>query len=220
MPRDQARQSGFTVGSLLGTPLGALPSAAENAAVNPTLPAALSAVSPSLPSPAALVTPVSETSTLLTPPPGIQEAPGWIVVGGHLLEGKGQANFRPDGVETLTFSNPFGQNVERAWFDGKIVFALDVGEVDVDPDQVKVAQEYQIVYSVALDENGKLRGEPAQVDGQYNIYDSTPGMDSYSPIWQFNYVIVPQGYQINSLRSASDCENSGYTIVRSRVFEN
>jgi hypothetical protein len=106
------------------------------------------------------------------------------------------------------------------WFDGKVVYALDLGEVDVDPDRVKVAQEYQIVYAVELDEHGKLKSEPERVADQLNIYDSVPGMDRYSPIWQFNYVVVPRDYQPNTLRSEGDCLTSGHAIHRSQVFEN
>ena len=100
------------------------------------------------------------------------------------------------------------------------MFATEQGEVDVDPKKVKVAQEYQIVYSVALTTRGKLRREPPRVKGQLNIYDSVPGMRKYSPIWQFNYVIVPRDYVANTLRSERDCLRSGYKIRRSLVFEN
>ena len=36
------------------------------------------------------------------------------------------------------------------WFNGKIIFASEQGELDIDETKVKVAQEYQIVYAVAL----------------------------------------------------------------------
>jgi len=81
----------------------------------------------------------------------------------------------------------------------EVVFAVESGEVEIEFDDQrravgnKVAQEYQIVYGVELDEHGKLAGgEPDRVDGQYNIYDSVPGMPQYSPLWQFNYVVVPR----------------------------
>jgi hypothetical protein len=45
-------------------------------------------------------------------------------------------------------------------------------------------------------------------------------MERYSPIWQFNYVVVPRDYQPNTLRSEGDCLTSGYPIYRSQVFEN
>jgi hypothetical protein len=45
-------------------------------------------------------------------------------------------------------------------------------------------------------------------------------MKKYSPIWQFNYVIVPRDYAANTIRSERECLRSGYEIVRSMVFEN
>ena len=136
--------------------------------------------------------------------------------------------YRPDGIEALTYSNPYRLNVERVWFDGKIVYAVESGEVEIAFDKDRnaignsVAQEYQIVHAVELDEAGKLKGgeEPERVDGQFNIYDSVPGMENYSPLWQFNYVIVPRDYEPNTLRSEADCLRSGYPILRSTVVEN
>ena len=125
-------------------------------------------------------------------------------------------------VESLVYNNPYGYNIERVWFDGKIIFASEQGEVDIDETKVKVAQEYQVVYSVSLNASGHwVRGtRPKRVPGQLNIYDTVPGMRGYSPIWQFNYVIVPRGYKANTLRSEKDCRASGYPIKRSRIFEN
>lgn len=125
-----------------------------------------------------------------------------------------------DGVERLVYNNPFNMEVERVWFDGKVVFAVECGELDIDLERVKIAQEYQIVFDVELDERGRLKREPERVDGQYNIYDSVPGMEQYSPLWQFNYVVVPRDYQPNSLRSERDCLASGYPIKKSTVIEN
>ena len=143
----------------------------------------------------------------------------WEVHDGRPAPGGG-TGFNDEGLEALEYNNPFRLNLERVWFDGKIVYASELGELDLDPATNKVAQEYQIVYGVELDERGKLKEEPERVEGQYNIYDSVPGMEQYSPIWQFNYVIVPRDYQANRLRSEADCLNSGYQIIRSNVFEN
>ncbi|MDQ2950746.1 MAG: hypothetical protein M3R54_00620 [Chloroflexota bacterium] len=125
-------------------------------------------------------------------------------------------------VESLSYNNPYGYNIERVWFDAKIIYASEQGEVDIDETKVKVAQEYQIVYSVSLNARGHwVRGtRPRRVPGQLNIYDTVPGMRGYSPIWQFNYVIVPRGYKANTLRSEKDCLGSGYPIKKSRIFEN
>ena len=45
-------------------------------------------------------------------------------------------------------------------------------------------------------------------------------MENYSPLWQFNYVVVPRDYEPNTLRSEADCLRSGYPILRSTVVEN
>ncbi len=155
---------------------------------------------------------------------GVPETEGkWCVEQGEVVPAPPAETWRPGQlaeIENLTYSNPFNQELERVWFDGKVVFAAELGELDLDLGTAKVAQEYQIVYGVELDERGKLRGEPERVEGQFNIYDSVPGMDKYSPLWQFNYVIVPHDYVPNTLRSEQDCLNSGYEIRQSTVVEN
>ena len=156
------------------------------------------------------------------------EAGVWCIEDGKPQHKPRGQLYDEDGVERLTYNNPFNLEVERVWFDGKVVFAVESGEVDIafDDNRVarhnKVAQEYQVVYAVELDERGKLKDgeEPERVEGQYNIYDSVPGMDNYSPLWQFNYVVVPRDYEPNTLRSEADCLNSGYPILKSTVVEN
>ena len=152
---------------------------------------------------------------------GPEEEEGiWRVVEGRAREAGEVGPWRGDGTVALDYSNPFHQNLERVWFDGRIVYAVELGELDVDLEACAVAQEYQIVYSADLDGDGKPVEEPERVEGQYNIYDSVPGMDKYSPLWQFNYVIVPRDYEANTLRSEADCLNSGYEIRQSTVVEN
>ncbi len=143
----------------------------------------------------------------------------WMIDGGT-VSGLSATRAWRDGIEDLTYSNPFGQEVERVWFDGRVVFAVELGEVDVDLDRVQVAQEYQVVHEVELNASGKPDREPDRVEGQFNIYDSVPGMAEYSPLWQFNYVVVPREYEPNTLRSEADCLASGYPILRSTVVEN
>ena len=195
MPDPGSSQPALTVGSLIGLRLG-------ETATQPVQEVIRLAQTPIVP-----------------PPSGQQEGP-WIALDGELSREQPRPVFRDDGVESLTFNNPFGQNVERVWYDGKIVFALDVGGIEVDEARVKVAQEFEIVYNVELDSQGKLARPPEVVNDQYNIYDSVPGQDTYSPIWQFNYVVVPRDYRPNTLRSDADCRASGYPIIHSHVFEN
>ena len=152
----------------------------------------------------------------------------WCVTEGEVSQEARSETFRADGVENLTYNNPYALEIERVWFDGKVVYAVESGEVELEFDERrvaqdnKVAQEYQVVYAVDLDEHGKLVDgrEPERVDGQYNIYDSVPGMDQYSPLWQFNYVIVPREYKANTFRSEADCLESGYPIEKSTIVEN
>ncbi len=155
--------------------------------------------------------------------PGLDETEGdgWLIQDGKVSQGPGGKQFVDSGAESLTYSNPFGQSIERVWYNGKIVYALDAGELEVDEvGDLQVAQEYQIVYKVDLDDAKKARSEPEEVSGQLNIYDSVPGDEKYSPIWQFNYVVVPREYEVNTLRSVQDCKESGYPIQRSNDFEN
>lgn len=200
MSGNASNQPGLTVGSLLGIPLGST--------------ASMGGIAPSPASPLPGLEQVSLDRSLTT-----EERP-WTIAAGALGPVRGKYPFHFDGVEALTYDNAFGQSIEQVWFDGKLVYALDLGSVDVAPDRVKVAQEYEIVSAVELDEHGRLKSEPERVPGQLNIYDSVPGMDKYSPIWQFNYVVVPGTYQPNTLRSESDCLASGYPIHRAQVFEN
>ena len=152
----------------------------------------------------------------------------WRIEDGKPTQKPRAATYDDEGIERLTYSNPFNLEIERVWFDGKVVFAVESGEVEIEFDEHRVArgnrvaQEYQIVHAVELDERGKLRNgeEPERVEGQFNIYDSVPGMDNYSPLWQFNYVVVPEDYEANTLRSEADCLNSGFPIVKSTVVEN
>jgi hypothetical protein len=91
----------------------------------------------------------------------------WTLEHGNLSSGPRGEAWR-ENMEDLTYSNPFGQEVERVWFDGKVVFATELGEVEVDLDKVKVAQEYQVVYNVDLGEGREARpragarGRPVQ----------------------------------------------------------
>lgn len=95
----------------------------------------------------------------------VEEEEGvWCITGGELTREAARERFRPDGVENLTYNNPYHLEIERVWFDGKIVFAVESGEVEIEFDENrravgnKVAQEYQLVYGVDLDERGKLAG--------------------------------------------------------------
>lgn len=118
-------------------------------------------------------------------------------------------------TEQLDYNNPLYQPVETAWSSGKKYWAFGPNiPLPINPSETKVAQEYMVAYSVSE------HGEPSLVPLQLNIYDSIPGMAAYSPIWHLNYVIVPERYQANTLRSAQQVKNSGYPIISSDRYVN
>lgn len=98
---------------------------------------------------------------------------------------------------------------------GEIVYALPLGVVHVDPTRQKWAKEYVPVYTVE-----GPNGQPVRVPNQYGIYDSKPGDPNYSPIWRYNYVVVPRDYVPNTLRSEEDCLKSGYPFITADTYTN
>jgi hypothetical protein len=120
-------------------------------------------------------------------------------------------------VETpeLTYSNPHQQRVGPRWVRGEVVWAMPLGIVQVDPAQTKWAKEFVVVYSL-----DGADGRPERVPEQYGIYDSRPGDANYSPIWRYNYVIVPRDYTANALRSEDDVLQSGYQVIEADTYTN
>lgn len=119
-------------------------------------------------------------------------------------------------MENLTYSNPFGQEIGPVWYDGKLGYAIHGGEVWIDPDRTKWANQYMPVYSV----DGGPDGGPERVDGQHIIYDTAPGDEAYSPIWRHHWVIVPRDYESNSLRSLADIQDSDYRLITTDNYFN
>jgi hypothetical protein len=72
-------------------------------------------------------------------PPG-EQAGVWRVVERDPSSQEQPETYRPDGTENLTYNNPYGSEVERVWFDGRIVYALDCGEVELDFDEYRIAR--------------------------------------------------------------------------------
>ncbi|CAN5668100.1 hypothetical protein BH23CHL2_BH23CHL2_22560 [soil metagenome] len=121
----------------------------------------------------------------------------------------------PVQTDELTYSNPHQQRVGPRWVRGEVVWGMPLGIVQIDPENTKWANEYVVCYS--LDGND---GRPERVPGQFGIYDSKPGDPNYSPIWRYNYVVVPRDYEPNALRSEDDVLGSGYQVVQDDVYTN
>ncbi len=121
-------------------------------------------------------------------------------------------------AKTLTYTNPFNQDIAARWVDGEIVYRVSFGEVKVDPKTAHVAKEYIPVYSAPGPREPPTKIE--RVPGQLSIYDTKPGDTGYSPIWHYHYVVVPRDYEANTLRSEEDVLKSGYRIVPVDYYSN
>lgn len=120
----------------------------------------------------------------------------------------------PWPVEELFYSNLLEQKIEPVWYERAQFYAVELGQVVINANITPYAEEYVVVYK------GEREGVFQRVAEQLNIYDSIPGQPRYSPIWRYNYVLVPPNYQPNSLRSAEEAKNSGYQIITTELFEN
>jgi hypothetical protein len=133
------------------------------------------------------------------------------IVNGRMVGGEVAADWPIEArTRTLTYTNPYNQNLAPRWCDGEIVYRVSFGEVKVDPKTVKAAKEYLTVYAAPP------ASDPTKVDrvpDQLPIYDTKPGDEGYNPIWHYHYVIVPKDYKANTLRSEDDVKKSGYPIV-------
>ncbi|MGH7444306.1 MAG: hypothetical protein ACREKM_05495 [Longimicrobiales bacterium] len=137
------------------------------------------------------------------------------VVAGHAAPGVETVRWVGER-ENLTYSNPFGQDIGPVWYDGKLGYAIHGGQVWIDPERTKWANQYMPVYSM----DGGADGAPERVEGQHIIYDTAPGDEAYSPIWRHNWVIVPRDYESNALRSVADIRSSDYRIVTTDDYFN
>ena len=70
----------------------------------------------------------------------------WCIIDGDLTRQLPPETFRPDGVEDLTYNNPYAMEIERVWFDGKVVFAVESGEVEIEFDQDRVARGNKVAH--------------------------------------------------------------------------
>ncbi len=121
-------------------------------------------------------------------------------------------------AKELTYTNPFIQNLAARWVDGEIVYRVSFGEVKVEAASAKVAKEYIPVYRAPGPGDPPTRVQ--RVPEQLAIYDTKPGDQRYSPIWHYHYVVVPQDYKPNKLRSEKAVLQSGYEVVPVNHFSN
>lgn len=95
------------------------------------------------------------------------------------------------------------------WVKGDAVytwtFETNITRNSTDVTKVATGIEYEPVtgYDAA--------GNPNRVSGQYNIVDTVPGQENYTPARRLVYVEVPADYVANTFKSVDDVKNSKYT---------
>jgi hypothetical protein len=90
----------------------------------------------------------------------------------------------------------------KGWYKGQEVQYFDFG---ASPDFTVPIY----AFATGMDANGN----PQMVPGQHNIIDDLPGSPDYSPFWDVQLVIVPAGYQANSITSAAQIKASGFQVI-------
>jgi hypothetical protein len=123
--------------------------------------------------------------------------------------------------ENLKYNNPFQQQIDPAWYDGKKVYHFALNWSTEQP-PFNVAEQYLFVYEDEYQAPTTVDGFKAQpkVPGQFVVFDSVPGQPNYSPIWHNNWVLVPRSYEVNSIRSVDDIKRSFYQVVDSPIYVN
>ncbi|MGE3961013.1 MAG: hypothetical protein AB7F65_04960 [Dehalococcoidia bacterium] len=103
----------------------------------------------------------------------------------------------------------------RGWYQGEEVTYYDFGmNSTVNPPAVTPAPIWAFIHG--MDANGA----PMFVEGQHNIVDVVPGDPGYSDLWQVNFVVVPEGYEADSITSAADLQAMSYETIQPGVLVN
>jgi hypothetical protein len=105
---------------------------------------------------------------------------------------------------TLAEPNPASGSTgtTKGWYRGQEVQYFDFG---ASPDFTAPI----FAFATGVDANGN----PQLVAGQHNVIDALPGDPGYSPFWHVNLVIVPAGYQANSITSTAQIKQSGFKVI-------
>ena len=106
--------------------------------------------------------------------------------------------------------------IEQAWRDGVSVGFVDFGtNTPADADgNVLLAPIWAFVSGFDDD------GMPRMIEGHRTILDVVPGDAGYSDLWEVLFVVVPEGYDSESIHSLSDLQASGLQFVPSGMRVN
>jgi hypothetical protein len=101
-----------------------------------------------------------------------------------------------------------GEELTQGWHDGEEVFYPDFG-----PNEPIALPIWAFVTGFDGD-------TPLFVDGQNNIIDSVPSDEGYSAFWRVNMVVVPEGFEPNSIQSADEALAAGFEIMETDILVN
>lgn len=102
-----------------------------------------------------------------------------------------------------------GEPLTQGWYQGEEVYYPDFG-----PNSATAIPIWAFITGMDAD------GNPQFVEGQNNVIDLVPGDAGYSAFWQVNLVVVPEGYEANSIQSASGVFDSGYEVIVAGIVVN
>jgi hypothetical protein len=102
-----------------------------------------------------------------------------------------------------------GEELTQGWLNGEAVFYPDFG-----PNPPVAIPIWAFITGM------DAGGNPQFVEGQMNIIDSVPGDASYSAFWRVNLVMVPDGYEANSLTAADAVRAAGMEITQTDIVVN
>lgn len=110
---------------------------------------------------------------------------------------------------------PAEKELVSGWYQGREVRYYDFGSnTPVEDNMVSTAPIYVFIHGMNAD------GSPDFVEGQHNLVDVVPGDSGYSDLWQVMLVIVPEGYQPDSITSKDQLDAAGFEIIATDMFVN
>ena len=102
-----------------------------------------------------------------------------------------------------------GEELTQGWYNGESVYYPDFG--------ANPAAGIPIwAFITGMDDDGN----PQFVEGQHNVIDAIPSDDGYSAFWLVNLVVVDEGYEANSITSATGVAESGFEVLTPGLMVN
>ncbi|MEZ4522136.1 MAG: hypothetical protein R3A46_10920 [Thermomicrobiales bacterium] len=117
---------------------------------------------------------------------------------------------------TESMTDEMTRMLVSGWYRGGEVEYYDFGMNTplTEGDSVATAPIWVLVHEMMAGE------DPQFVEGQHNIVDVVPGDDGYSDLWQVMLVEVPDDYEADSIRDASEISEMAYPVTETEMYVN